>query len=158
MNYNIKGILVLCGIASVIGALTGLGLSVTAFSPLAIGGIVGSIIPAVATIFFAGCLLHKFYNKGLIEKDDKTISIVSSITMFTGAAVGIGLAAAATAISPGIMLGTGSATLAGTVIGAMVVIAPIAGYFVVDKVNGYIISPIVEHFSSKGKGYEPVYS
>lgn len=49
------------------------------------------------------------------------------------------------------MLGAGSATLAGAVIGAIAVIAPIAGYFVVDKVNDYIISPIVEPFSSKGK-------
>lgn len=49
------------------------------------------------------------------------------------------------------MLGAGSAVLAGATIGAIAVIAPIAGYFVADKVNNYIISPIVERFSSKGK-------
>ncbi len=43
MNDNIKSILVLCGIASVIGALTGLGLRFTALSPLVIGGIVAAV-------------------------------------------------------------------------------------------------------------------
>ncbi|WP_341817021.1 hypothetical protein [Wolbachia endosymbiont (group A) of Agelastica alni] len=114
-------------LGTAIGALTGLGLSVTAFSPLAIGGIIGSIIPAVATIFSAGYLLHKFYNKGFIEEDNKTFSILCSITIFTGAAIGVGLAAAATAISPGIMLGAGSAALTGATIGAIAVIAPMQG-------------------------------
>ncbi|MDR0772885.1 MAG: hypothetical protein LBE46_00890 [Wolbachia pipientis] len=56
------------------------------------------------------------------------------------------------------MLGLGSAALAGATIG---VIAPIAGIFAIiatllaaEKVNEYIISPIVECFSSKGEGYE----
>ncbi|WP_353283112.1 hypothetical protein [Wolbachia endosymbiont (group A) of Pogonocherus hispidulus] len=56
------------------------------------------------------------------------------------------------------MLGLGSAALAGATIG---VIAPIAGLFATiaislaaEKVNEHIISPIVECFSSKGKGYE----
>ncbi|WP_353269580.1 hypothetical protein [Wolbachia endosymbiont (group A) of Myopa testacea] len=131
-------------IGPAIGALTGWGLSVTAFSPLAIGGIVGSIIPAAAIFFFAGCLLCK--SDGI---DSKKGCTVFSIAAPISAAIGVGLAAAA--ISPGIMLGAGSAVLAGATIGAIAVIAPIAGYFVADKVNDYIISPIVEHFSSKGK-------
>ncbi len=56
------------------------------------------------------------------------------------------------------MLGMGSAALTGAAIG---VIAPIVGIFAIwatllaaNKVNEYIISPIIEHFSSKGKGYE----
>lgn len=56
------------------------------------------------------------------------------------------------------MLGMGSAALAGATIG---VIAPFAGIFAIratsfaaEKVNEYIISPIVECFSSKGKGCE----
>lgn len=133
-------------IGTAIGALTGFGLSVTAFSPLAIGGIVGSIIPAAATIFLAGCLLCKF-NEG----QSKEGCTVSSITAPISAAIGVGLAAAAAAISPGIMLGAGSAVLAGATIGAIAIIAPIAGFLIAEKVNDYIISPIVEHFSSKGK-------
>ncbi|WP_265032683.1 hypothetical protein [Wolbachia endosymbiont (group A) of Sicus ferrugineus] len=83
--------------------------------------------------------------------DSKKGCTVFSIAAPISAAIGVGLAAAATAISPGIMLRAGSAVLAGATIGAIAVIAPIAGYFVADKVNDYIISPIVERFSSKGK-------
>lgn len=49
------------------------------------------------------------------------------------------------------MLGMGFAALAGATIG---VIASIAGGFVIDKVGNYIISPIIERFSSKEKGCE----
>ncbi|WP_341812621.1 hypothetical protein [Wolbachia endosymbiont (group A) of Conops quadrifasciatus] len=133
-------------IGTAIGALTGLGLSVTAFSPLAIGGIVGSIIPAAAIFFFAGCLLCK--SDGI---DSKKGCTVFSIAAPISAAIGVGLAAAATTISPGVMLGARSAVLAGATIGAIAIIAPIAGFLIADKVNDYIISPIVEHFSSKGK-------
>ncbi|WP_375315900.1 hypothetical protein [Wolbachia endosymbiont (group A) of Colletes cunicularius] len=55
-------------IGTAIGALTGLGLSVTAFSPLAIGGIVGSIIPAAATIFLQDVCYINFTTKILLKK------------------------------------------------------------------------------------------
>ncbi|WP_353273446.1 hypothetical protein [Wolbachia endosymbiont (group A) of Agelastica alni] len=148
----------LCGAASVIGAFTGLGLSFTALSPLVIGGIVGSITPALIAAFCAVALLCKFCTKDPIEKDNKENTLLFVIGTLASAAIGVGLAAAATAIFPGAMLGMGSAALAGATIG---VIAPIAGLFATmaiifaaEKVNEYIISPIVECFSSKEKGYE----
>ncbi|MDR2831388.1 MAG: hypothetical protein LBV62_00485 [Rickettsiales bacterium] len=97
-------------------------------------------------------MLYKFCKGNKIEEDHKSATIVLSISTVVSAAIGVGLAAAISAIFPGAMLGMGSAALAGAVIGA---IAPIAGLFVIDKVNDYIISPIIEHFSSN-KGYEPV--
>ncbi|WP_265029954.1 hypothetical protein [Wolbachia endosymbiont (group A) of Philonthus cognatus] len=148
MDDNTKAFLMLCGAASVTGALIGLGLSFTALSPLVIGGIVGSIIPACFAGFCIVNLLYKFFKKDLIEKNDKTAPIVWSIITFASAAIGVGLAAAATAIFPGAMLG---AALAGAVIG---VIAPIAGLFVGGIVNEHIISPIVEKISpSEERGY-----
>ncbi|WP_341822729.1 hypothetical protein [Wolbachia endosymbiont (group A) of Clivina fossor] len=132
--------LILLGVASVIGALTGLGLSFTALSPLVIGGIVA----AVPVILLAACVICK----GKCSKKDLFLMAVSCVA---SAAIGVGLAAAATAIFPGAMLGMGSAALTGAAIG---VIAPIAELFVADKVEDYIISPIIEHFSSKRKGYE----
>ncbi len=73
--------------------------------------------------------------------------------------MGAVLAIAATTIFPGAMLGLSSAALAGATIG---VIAPIAAVFAgvatllaAEKVNEYIISPIVERsFPLKGDGYE----
>ncbi|OWZ24916.1 hypothetical protein CCY16_00400 [Wolbachia endosymbiont of Wuchereria bancrofti] len=59
---------------------------------------------------------------------------------------------------PGTMIGIGYATLAGGAIAPIVsifamysIIVPIA-----EKVNEYIIFPIVECFSLKGKEHEPV--
>lgn len=139
------------GVASVTGALTGLGLSFTALSPLVIGGIVAAVPP----ILFAACSIYDNVKKGEFSKKDL---FEMAVVCVAGAAIGVGLAAAATAIFPGAMLGMGSAALTGAAIG---VIAPIAGFFATvatlfaaDKVNEHIISPIIEHFSSKGKGYE----
>lgn len=131
--------LILLGAASVIGALTGLGLSFTALSPLVIGGIVAAV-PIILLTAFCICT-----GTGVFSKKD--LFMIASLCV----AIGVGLAAAATAIFPGAMLGMGSAALVGATIG---VIAPIAGLFVADKVNDYIISPIIEHFSSKEEGYE----
>ncbi|MDE5061417.1 MULTISPECIES: hypothetical protein [Wolbachia] len=152
MDDGTKGVLVLCGIASVIGELTGLGLSFTALSPLVIGG----IIAAIPVILLAAFLICNSVKKGEFSKKDL---FGSACLCVTSAAIGVGLAAAATAIFPGAMLGLGSAALAGATIG---VIAPIAGIFATvatllaaEKVNEYIISPIVERiFPSKGEGYE----
>lgn len=142
MNDNIKTFLILCGAASVIGALTGLGLSFTALSPLVIGGIVAAV-PVILLAAYSIC-------KGECSKKDLFIFARLCVT---SAAIGVGLAAAATAIFPGAMLG---AALAGATIG---VIAPIAGSFATiaislaaEKVNEHIISPIVECFSSKKQG------
>ncbi|OAM00677.1 hypothetical protein [Wolbachia endosymbiont of Dactylopius coccus] len=133
MDDETKFLLMLCGAASVIGALTGL-------SPLVIGG----IIAAVPIILLIAC---NICGEGCSKKDLFKMAILC----VASAAIGVGLAAAATAIFPGAMLGMGSAALVGAAIG---VIAPIAGIFAAEKVNEYIISPIVEHFSSKEKGYE----
>lgn len=140
MNDEIENFLMLCGAASVIGTLIGLRLSFAALSPLVIGGIVA----AVPVILVAAYIICK---EGCSKKGLFNIAVCIA----SAAAIGVGLAAAATAIFPGAMLGLGSAALAGATIG---VIAPIVGFFVTDKVNNYITSPIIEHFSSKGEGYE----
>ncbi|WP_338406134.1 hypothetical protein [Wolbachia endosymbiont (group A) of Longitarsus flavicornis] len=134
------------------------GIEFYSFITLVIGGIVGSITPALIAAFCAVALLCKFCTKDPIEKDNKENTLLFVIGTLASAAIGVGLAAAATAIFPGAMLGMGSAALAGATIG---VIAPIAGLFATmaiifaaEKVNEYIISPIVECFSSKEKGYE----
>ncbi|WP_227738359.1 hypothetical protein [Wolbachia endosymbiont of Drosophila simulans] len=65
------------------------------------------------------------------------------------------------AIFPGAMLGMGSAALAGGLIAPISVIAGlIAIAYIIEpiakKVNEYIISPVVECFSSKGEEKEQV--
>ena len=144
MDDDTEVLLMLCGAASVIGALTGLGLSFTALSPLVVGGIVA----AVPAILFAALGIYGSVQKGEFSKE--ALFFFACICV-ASVAIGVGLAAAATAIFPGAMLGMGSAALAGATIG---VIAPIAGLFAAEKVNKYIISPIVECFSSKEKRYE----
>ncbi len=108
--------LAISGIGATIGALTGFGLSFTALSPLVMGGIVGSITPALFTALCAGILLYGFCKKGSIEKNDKDVCVGSGITTPAGAVIGVGLAAATMAIFPGATLGMGSAALAGAVI------------------------------------------
>ncbi|MGL9718862.1 MAG: hypothetical protein ACR5K9_09710 [Wolbachia sp.] len=141
MNENIKALFILFGVTSVIGALTALGLSFTALSPLVIGGIVSSIAPVLLVV----CLL--IFKKDSTKEEDLKITFVGS-TALASVAIGIGL----TTIFPDAMIGAGSAALTGAVIG---VLAFVAGVYVVDKVDEYIISPIIEHFSPK-KGHEPV--
>lgn len=149
MDDDTKAVLFLSGIATSIGALTGLALSFTALSPLVMGGIVAAV---PITLCFVLCML----NEG-VSKEQLFLSICFSAA---SAAIGVGLAAATIAIFPGATLGIGSAALAGAVIG---VIAPIAAFcataatkFAAEKVSEYIISPIVEKvkscFSSKEEG------
>ncbi|SRR6266576_2723734 len=140
MDDETKFLLMLYGAASVTGALTGLGLSFTALSPLVIGGIIAAV-PAILLAAFCAVQEKEFSKEALF--------FFACICV----AIGVGLAAGVTAIFPGAMLGMGSAALAGATIG---VIAPIAGLLVAGKVNEYIISSIIEHFSSKEEGYEPV--
>ncbi|NEV49448.1 hypothetical protein EUZ93_02950 [Wolbachia pipientis] len=146
MDDDTKKFLMLCGAASVIGALTGLGLSFTALSPLVIGG----IIAAVPAILLAAFITLNDARKGTLSKEDFFFGVCACIA---SAAIGVGLAAGVTAIFPGAMLG---AALAGATIG---VIAPLVGniatmiiFSAAEKVNEHIISPIIERFSSKGKG------
>lgn len=156
MDNDTKEMLFALGIATPIGALTGLGLSFTTLSPLVMGGIVGSIVPALITALFAGKLLYKFCKKDHIQKDEKYEPIYSGISALASAAIGVGLAAATMAIFPGATLGMGSAALAGAIIAPIAVIAGFLVAFgiiepIAQKVNEYIISPIVERFSSKGE-------
>ncbi|RDD34649.1 hypothetical protein Wcon_01253 [Wolbachia endosymbiont of Cylisticus convexus] len=132
-----------------IGALTGLGLSFTGLSPLVMGGIVGSITPALYTALCAGILLYGFCKKDSIKKENKDDFFNAGIATLASAASGVVIAAATMAIFPGAGLGMGSAALAGAVIGVMAPMALIAAAFAIEKVNDYIISPIVERFSSK---------
>ncbi|WP_264685285.1 MULTISPECIES: hypothetical protein [unclassified Wolbachia] len=137
--------LIALGIGATIGALTGLGLSFTALSPLVMGGIVAAI-PAL--LHFALCTGERL--------SQSQFSYAHACLFVASAAIGVGLAAAATAISPSIMLGMGSAALAGAIIAPIAVIAGFLVAFgiiepIAQKVNEYIISPIVERFSSKGE-------
>ena len=133
---------VVVGISAAIGAIAGLGLSVTALPLLIISGIVASIPAVLLAAFSAYCI----FQKG--ELDYKTI-LGSLCFCAISVATGVGLAAASSAIFPGAMVGMGAAALAGAVIGA---IAPIASLFATDliimpiaaKVNEYIISPTIE--------------
>ncbi|PBQ27223.1 hypothetical protein BTO27_03900 [Wolbachia pipientis wAus] len=138
--------LIVLGIGATIGALTGLALSFTTLSPLVMGGIVAAV-PAL--LHFSICT-----GEGLSQSQFSYAHACTHACLFVAsAATGVSLAAAATAISPSIMLGMGSAALAGAII------AVIAGFLVAfgiiepiaKKVNEYIISPIVERFSSKGE-------
>ncbi|WP_353281583.1 hypothetical protein [Wolbachia endosymbiont (group B) of Horisme vitalbata] len=147
MNDNTKIMLFILGTDIPIGALTGLGLSFTALSPLVMGGIIAAIPAAL--------LACRIISNRRLSKE---VFFRTACFCSVGTAIGVGLAAAATAVFPGAMLGMGSAALAGAVIAP---IAVIAGVFVTvcvtvcviepiaEKVNDYIISPIVERFSSK---------
>lgn len=150
MDDDTKEMLFVLGIATSIGALTGLALSFTTLSPLVMGGIVASVLPALFT-----CMM--IYNKNFSKKSFFTGACLCAASFATG----VGLAAATMAIFPGATLGMGSAALAGALIAP---IAVIAGFFVTsgviqpiaEKVSEYIISPIVEKvkscFSSKEEG------
>ncbi|MGL9688491.1 MAG: hypothetical protein ACR5K6_01795 [Wolbachia sp.] len=117
-----------------------MGPSFTALSPLVIGGIVAAV-PAILLV--ALCVYYDV-SKGKSCKEDL---FTYAWSCGAGAAIGVGLAASA--IFPGAMLGAGSATLTGAVIGA---IAPIAGTLateyiiapIAEKVNEYILSPMIE--------------
>ncbi|WP_265041897.1 hypothetical protein [Wolbachia endosymbiont (group B) of Melanostoma mellinum] len=150
MNNKTKPMLFILGTDIPIGALTGLGLSFTALSPLVMGGIIAAI-PAL--LHFALCTGER-----LSQSQFSYAHACAHACLFVAsAAIGVGLAAAATAISPSIMLGMGSAALAGAIIAPIAVIAGFLVAFgiiepIAQKVNEYIISPIVERFSSKEQG------
>ncbi|WP_375316336.1 hypothetical protein [Wolbachia endosymbiont (group A) of Colletes cunicularius] len=122
-----------------------------------------SVLPAVCLIGMSAFMS----SKSLSDNRDKEEEEVTSCAMYFGTltalsvGIGVGLAAAATAIFPGAMLGMLPAALTGAAIGAIVpIVASLTMNYIIEpiakKVNEYIISPTVEHFSSKGKGYEPV--
>lgn len=156
---NVVGWLVVLGIGATIAALAGLGLSFTALSPLIIAGIVGSIAPALFTALLAGDMLYQSCKGNYIKDEDKGLFVSYGVITLASAAIGVGLAAAAMAIFPGVTLGMGSAALAGAIIGGIAPVAAIcaivATVFAAQKVNDYIISPVVEKvgkcFSSKGE-------
>ncbi|MCA4774956.1 hypothetical protein IHO40_02275 [Wolbachia endosymbiont of Mansonella ozzardi] len=156
------------GLGAAIGALTCLGLSSTALSPLTTGGIIGSIFPGLLTVGCIALLFFQFYCNVKTEYNNRKeefdwyrdLVIRSSTLTIISIEIGVGLAAATTAIFPDVILGIGTVALTGAAIGA---IAPIAGVLatayviepIAEKVNRYIISPVIEKikgcFSSKEK-------
>jgi hypothetical protein len=112
--------------------------------------VIGGIVAAVPIVLLAAFSIYREVQEKEFSKQDL---FKMAVFVASAAAIGVGLAAASTAIFPGAMLEMGSAALTGATIGAIV---PIAGLLVSLKVSNYIISPIIKHFSSKGKGYEPV--
>jgi hypothetical protein len=142
MKGEAKEFSILSVAGAIIGALTGLGLSFTALSPLVIGGVI-AVVPAI--LFYA----YSIYNSIREETFSKEDLFTYIWLCAASAAIGVGLAAAATAIFPGAMLGVGSAALTGAAIGA---IAPIAGALatayiiepIAKKVNEYILSPMIK--------------
>lgn len=59
MDDETKFLLMFCGAASVTGALTGLGLSFTALSPLVIGGIVAAVPVVLFAAFITYCKVQE---------------------------------------------------------------------------------------------------
>ncbi|WP_237342918.1 hypothetical protein [Wolbachia endosymbiont of Folsomia candida] len=111
----------------------------------------GSIVPALFLTFSILSLLKKLCEGNGRRADLKEMFALVAWTATSGL-IGVGFAAAANAIFPGVMLAMGSPALVGAVIGA---IAPLAGFFVTASVEGFIISPVIERFSSKEKEDDP---
>ncbi|AAW71198.1 Predicted protein [Wolbachia endosymbiont strain TRS of Brugia malayi] len=143
--------LILLGIASVIGALTGLWLSFTALSHLIIGGVIAAIPVMLLSAYYICDSIRKgkFSKKDLFESylcmlhkcHDWSWSCCNRNCFF-----------------PGAMIGIGYATLAGGAIAPIIAIFPMYSIIVpiAEKVNEYIIFPIIEYFSLKGKEHEQV--
>lgn len=94
MGNDTKVMLFALGIATSIGPLTGLGLSFTALSPLVMGGIVASIVAALFT-------RRMIYSQNF----SKESFVMGACLCSASLAIGVGLAAAATAVFPGVTLG-----------------------------------------------------
>lgn len=131
-----------------VGALTAFGLSFTNLSPLVMGGIIGTVLPALVTAYYIWYLASELFRKGEIEDDDyKGLLLFFSCITAASAAIGVGLVAAASAYS--ITTGTVSSGVAigvlSPVIGLFVALAILAATFkVTEKVNEYIVSPVIE--------------
>ena len=149
-----KDVLIYYGVSAVIGAITGFGLSYTALSPLVVGGIVGSIIPALFTTFFIGGLLYQFCKGNEIEDDHRNATIGFGIITALSAAAGVGIIVAANAIFPGVTT-MGSPALVGAIIGATALTVGTFAAFVACAgicaaclaafmVNECIVEPVVE--------------
>ncbi|APR98156.2 hypothetical protein ASM33_02480 [Wolbachia endosymbiont of Folsomia candida] len=137
-------------VGAVIGSLQGLLLSSRVLSPLVVGGILGFAIAALFSTFQI-IALSKLGDIDLKEIALKRATHIVTWTV-TSSLIGVGLAAAANAMFPGVMLAIGSPALVGAIIGA---IAPTAGFLLPDQVSEYIISPVIERFSSKEKEDDP---
>ncbi|MDR0288469.1 MAG: hypothetical protein LBH78_00175 [Rickettsiales bacterium] len=141
MKGKAKEFSILSVAGAIIGALTGLGLSFTALSPLVIGGVV-AVVPAI--LFYA----YSIYNSIREETFSKEDLFTYAWLCAASAAIGVGLAAAVTATFPGAMLGAGSAALTGAVIGAAPIAGALATAYIIEpiakKVNEYILSPMIE--------------
>ncbi|WP_333023600.1 hypothetical protein [Wolbachia endosymbiont of Pentidionis agamae] len=149
MKQETKETLLFLGIGATVGAtvgvLTALGLSFTALPALAVGAIIGAIPIALFCAFI--------YNNCKCGESWTNHIYYSTASLLASSAIGAGLALAATAVFPGVLLGTGSSLLAGAVIGA---VAPILGAIAADLaielaegVNNHVKSPVVKKcFSS----------
>jgi len=126
MKGKAKEFSILSVAGAIIGALTGLGLSFTALSPLVIGGVV-AVVPAI--LFYA----YSVYNSIREETFSKEDLFTYAWLCAASAAIGVGLAAALT----GAVIGA-IAPIAGA-LATMYIIEPIA-----KKVNEYILSPMIE--------------
>ncbi|WCR53655.1 MAG: hypothetical protein PG981_000677 [Wolbachia endosymbiont of Ctenocephalides orientis wCori] len=132
------------------------------------GGIIGTVLPALVTACYIWYLASELFRKGEIGDDGyKGLLLFFSCVTAASAAIGVGLVTAASAY--GITTGTVSAGAAigmlSPVIGLFVALAILAATFkVTEKVNEYIVSPVVEKikgcFSSQerndnGSSYYP---
>ncbi|GFY65294.1 uncharacterized protein TNIN_37961 [Trichonephila inaurata madagascariensis] len=97
-------------IGCLVGALAGLGLSFTALSPLVIGGVVGAVFPALLALVAIGlrCYYRNEINEekrkeGIVEKRVIAALMPLFIPMTVASiATGVGFAAIANAVLPGI--------------------------------------------------------
>lgn len=162
-----KDYLLYTGVAACLGALTGFGLSFTAFSPLVIAGVVGCIFPALIAVTMVVCavglMLYYFYKR----KHSNNTEFCPQLFELIGAAFGftflsaytgtvaVGLAAAGQVLFPGVMLlEMWSSVLVGAIL------APVSFFTAIlvaegicAKINSNVIEPTVEkikeYFSSR---------
>ncbi|MCM1001819.1 hypothetical protein [Wolbachia pipientis] len=156
---HVKDLIFTAGLGAVLGGLIGLGLSFTALSPLVIGGIIGSMLPILPTVFTA--LPSAVTVPVLFGSENGGKEAIKASIMYFGTltaisvGIGVGLAAAIVSIFPGAMLGMQSLALIGAAIGAItpVIAVPVMNHAIVpvaEKVDKNIISPMFEKvFSSK---------
>lgn len=136
-NEDLTVIAAIMAVGAATGALTAFGLSFINLSPLVMGGIIGAALPALITVYYMCHLASELFREGEINDDGyKGKLFRCSCLTAASAAVGMGIVAAASAY--GVTTGT---VLAGAAIGAL---SPIIGFLATEKVNEYIISPVVE--------------
>lgn len=127
-------------VGGIIVALTGWGLSFTTLPLLVIGGIICTVVTLSIIIALA---VSEFLSKNKGELSKKDIICICAASSAVGAIIAVAISAIPAVASK-------ASQVEGALIGAAVgIIAPIISLFLIDKVNEYVISPILERFYPK---------